>query len=476
MDWPRLDTSSWNLSLGAAATSVLAACGPFVVLDGETDTDAATDTDPNPSEPSETDTIPPVECYSASDCEPGYECIGNACIPYDYYCNDGGCCYEYCCYDECCYGDCYYECYSDEQCGSQALCVSDYGYAACLVPLELPVCDVAPQVGMIELPPLGEGEIVSLSFVKLDGDSASELVVGRTGSAELHWGADAAPPVLLPVQGESVIDAVSTDLDGDGDEDIIASTLEGSLLVVQSDGAGGFSLWQVVPFGLVLSDLAPLRWSSEGGRPDLVSRDSNGQAMLHVTDSAGWFEAALTFETSSEVYSLAPLDYQGDGLGDMVVQDGSSTAIFWGDFGGDRSPEGYLTGEAHGLRQMLSGRIDELLPDEVIGHTRLDGWLLLELWANGDGSPQRFSLSGEDTLAAMGDFDGDGTADVIAAGGSTISYVRSTPESGYPTLACRTTYFSGLPTVSMAVADFDGNGRAYVALDGGGSNTATIML
>ena len=34
MDWPRLDTSSWNLSLGVVATSLLAACGPFVVLEG----------------------------------------------------------------------------------------------------------------------------------------------------------------------------------------------------------------------------------------------------------------------------------------------------------------------------------------------------------------------------------------------------------------------------------------------------------
>jgi hypothetical protein len=488
MDWPRLDTSSWNLSLVAAASTMLAACGPFVTLDGETDTDTGGTTDgddppnptnptnPNPSQP-ETDTTPPVECSSNSDCEPGWECIGNVCMPYDDYCDTGYCCYEYCCYDDCCYGECYYECYSDEECGPQALCVSDYGYNSCVYPYELPECGGVPEVVVLDLPQLAEGEMVSLSFVAVNGDSAADLVVGRTDGAELHWGANAAPPGLLPVPpGVSVSDAVSGDFDVDGDQDIVVATLQSTLLMLHGDGAGGFTLVEELALGYESFDLVALEWNGDG-LVDLAYRSSDGAAQLQLNNGMSAFGGGMSLAVN-EVYSVVPTQFEGGGSNDLAVQAGEGTYVFFSDFGGDAEPDLYLEGEAHGVRQLLSGPIDGEDPDEVIGYTRLDDWLLLELWAYGGGTPQRFSLATDDTLAATGDFDGDSVTDVIAAGGVTLAYVRGTND-GYPTLACQSTYVTGVQTYTMAAGDFDGNGRSDVAIDAGGDGGlrhTSIML
>jgi len=476
MDWPRLDTSSWNLSLGAIATSMLAACGPFVILEGETDSDTNAETDPDPpgpSEPGPTDTTPSVECYNASDCEPGYDCIDNVCMPYDYYCGTGGCCDDDCCYEECCYGECYNGCYSDEECGPQALCESDYGYNECVYPYELPECDT-PEVLVLGLPQVGDGDIVSLSFVAANGDTASDLVVGRGGNAELHWGADVAPPDLLPVPGgQSVIDAVAGDFDGDGDQDIVVSTLEGSLMVLAGDGTGNFVFVQESSFGEALYDLAALHWNGDGAL-DVACRTSNGGALLLLNDGMGGLGNGVSLPAGA-VYSLALTDFGGDDYDDLVVQDESSAEVFLGDFSGDLTPDVYLSGVAHGLRQVLSGPIDAFEPDEVIGYSRQDTWLLLELWANGGGTPQRYALFGEDGLAATGDYDGDGVTDVLTYGGSVVGYVHGSAENGYPTFTCRGTYFIGMPAYSLAVGDFDGNGRADVALDGGATSVSVLL-
>ena len=77
-------------------------------------------------------------------------------------------------------------------------------------------------------------------------------------------------------------------LDGDGDEDIIASTLEGSLLVVQGDGAGGFSLWQVVPFGLAATQRAMAAAFAQSGVSGQMGLRKGQDGHVFVTDGGHW--------------------------------------------------------------------------------------------------------------------------------------------------------------------------------------------
>ena len=192
MDWPRLDTRWWNLSFGVAATT-MAACGPTITLDddtGETITDTDGETD---SETTPTTQPPPLECVNSSDCDPGYECIDNECVPYDY-CSDGGCC-DYG-YDGCCYGECYYyECYGDADCGVGGLCE---GFQECVWLESITDCGPVPDLLPIREP----ADIFTLAT--RDAVNISKLK-NRDG-----WGEKSAKNLFAAIEaGADTFDCVS---------------------------------------------------------------------------------------------------------------------------------------------------------------------------------------------------------------------------------------------------------------------------
>jgi hypothetical protein len=471
MDWPRLDTSSWNLSLGVVATSMLTACGPFVILEGETDTDSVTDSDPSPSEPSETDTLPPGECNVSSDCGPGYECIDNVCMPYGYYCDDGGCCYGGsggCCYDECCYGGCYYsECYADEECGPQSICSTDYGYGQCQYISPLPACAGEPSVVPLSLPDVDES-FVSLSFVDANGDAAQDLVMGSAGRAWLVLGPGEVPPIELPVPPDVWPgEAVSGDFDGDGDTDLALSTDVGRLLMIDGNGAGGWTLTSDFLISGWFGNLAALQWNGDGSL-DLAVIDEFGNALVLLNAGDGTISDIGVLPTSTPVNSLVATDFGSDGYGDLLAQDPGSATLFLGDFSGDYSADLFLPGTVHGFRTLVSGPMAPGTPYEVVGHSTLPGWRMLELWNDVLVGPYRFALPGlESHSVELGDYDGDSVRDVLLASAESIVYVHALDDGfGGVWLECQSTYFIGGRTVTMAAGDFDGDGRADVALDG----------
>jgi hypothetical protein len=481
MDWPRLDASSWNLSLGAVAASMLAGCGPLVVLEGETDTDSVTDTDPSPTEPSETDTTPWGPCNGSNECPPGYDCIGNVCMPYDYYCQDGGCCYGGtggCCYYDCCYGDCYYsECYSDAECGPQEICSNDYGYGQCEYVAPLPECGDFPEVVPLVLPDTDEG-FVWLSFVDANGDAAQDLVMGGAGRAQLQLGPGEVPPIDLPVPPDvGVGEAVAGDFDGDGDTDLVLATDIGRLLVIDGDGAGGWALSNDQAISGYFGNMVALQWNGDGTL-DLAGTDESGNVLVLRNAGDGTFPEIGVLPTSAPVNSLARTDLGGDGYGDLVAQEPGSAPVFLGDFSGDYTVDFHLPGTVHGYRTLVSGPMAGGAPYEVIGHTAMPGWRLLELWNDVLVGPYRAALplGLETQFVELGDLDGDAVQDVVLGAGETVTYVHAAADGfGGVWLDCQSTYSLGGPYGVMAVGDFDGNGRADIAYDGFGGPVVLLV-
>lgn len=457
MDWPTVDTRWWNLSLGVVATTAMAACGPTILLDeGESITDSDTDGPQTP--PPDTTDPPRGNCQIHADCEPGDLCVDNVCVPEDtYYCQDGGCCYDYG-YDDCCYGDCYYEeCFSDEECGPAAVC----SYGQCLPVQALPACD-EPDLTLLPLPIEDEDPIVSLAFVDGNGDEAEDLLVGRSAGARLYLGNDNAVVDLPLPEGELVLDAVSGDFDGDGHPDLALTDGVDSITILRGDGAGAFELGSTVEVGLPITKLEAIQWDSDGAL-DLAGLSSAGVTTLHYGDGAGGISASATLEGDADQYSMAAGRLDEDGLDDLVVQSVERAQVFLGNdeeavSAGGSLPESELSDppwERHLLTRALEGQGFS----DVIGRTnKAHDWLLLEAWGS-SGIVQQYALDGRAEHAGVGDYDGDGVTDLVLAGDERLTLVRG-GEGGESIFECQVQLLVEVSAGQLAVGDFDADGRA----------------
>lgn len=476
MDWPTLDTRWWNLSLGVVATTMMAACGPTIILDEE---ESITDSD-GPDVPPNTTVPPRGECQVHADCEPGNVCIDNVCMPDDtYYCDDSGCCNDYgydCCYGDCCYygDDCYYyeECFEDAQCGFGEVCE----YFACQPVEFLPACE-QPDLTALPLPAEDDDPIISLSFVDGagSGDEAEDLLVGRASGARLHRGSDGAVVDLPLPEGEVVLDAVSGDFDADGDRDLAFTDGADSITILLGNELGEFELGSTIDVGTAITHLEALQWNSDGA-VDLAGLTVLGTTVLHLGDGMGGLQAGMTVEGNADTYSLASGRFNDDELEDLIAHDGGRSLIFLGNDEQDVAMDGALPDREVDNptwgRRLLVGDVDGVGFSEVIGHTNMDsGWLLFETWSNGF-DRQAYALEEAVEHGDLGDYDGDGDLDVVLAGGDRLTFVRAAPGGSSTVVECQAQLSIGVDVEQLAVGDFSGDGRAQIAI----AHDAQVLL
>ncbi|MEX1365447.1 MAG: VCBS repeat-containing protein [Nannocystaceae bacterium] len=434
-----------------------------------TDSDGETDSD---TEPPSTTSPPPVECIDSSTCEPGWECIDGECVPYDY-CADGGCCdYGYggdCCYDGCCYGECYYyECYSDAECGPGGLCES---FQECTWVDPLAECGDPP--ALLGLPLLEDApeQVVSLSFVDADGDAAADLVVGTEGGAATLFRGSDGPPQASPLPfpgGAPLLDVASADLTGDGLPDLVGADALGRIIVLAADGAGGFSPASETPGVGPITRLSVLDWDGDA-TPDLATLGGDGLVSVFLGDGAGGFAGVFALDTDNGAYTLATGTFGADAFDDVLVHTEERGSLFWGNAVGDAQPDGELAPSGHGRRGVVAADFDGAGVTDIAGHTPIETfdepWALIEGWRNGLAPVQRQALLAPVSVSDRGDVDGDGLTDAVAVGEWTLSILHGSPEGGdAPLFACHDRLTLEYPARLLALGDYDGDGLADIAV------------
>jgi hypothetical protein len=278
----------------------------------------------------------------------------------------------------------------------------------------------------------------ALLLVDVDRDGDRDLLVGESGEPVRALRNDGSgrftdvTAALMPALTLGTTDLGASDVDGDGDLDVvIASNLDGNRVFV-NDGTGRFA---VAARGRLPLDgywTSALAIADLGGdaRPDLVFGStgcSAGQAQVHLNDGAGLFTAGAATALSGacgETYSVAPLtDLDGDGDLDAIL--------------GNEGPNLVLFQDGEG----------QFMPDF-------------------DALP----LHRDTTYAlATGDVDGDGDADVLAgsAGGQARLYLndgRGRFADGTARLPVR---IDGTSSVLLADVDGDRDLDAALGVRGG---------
>jgi hypothetical protein len=294
------------------------------------------------------------------------------------------------------------------------------------------------------------------------------------------------------------------DLNADGKPDLVLSS-SGKISVLLNTTPNGATTPSFAthvdfaatgPYTAVIADL------NGDGKPDLAVASEYGPAVsvLLNTTAAGAttpsFTGAVNFTTGSQPVSIAIADLNGDGKPDLVAADSNATAVsvllnttangattpsFAAkvDFATDTAPTHVAAADINS-----DGKPDLVVVDVDLSAQTSLVTVLLNTTAPAAATPSFAAMVGFPTRGgirfAAGDLDGDGKPDLVtaASGANVVSVLLDTTTSGAttPTFTSHVEFATGMWANSVAIGDFDGDGKPDLAVSANTSNVVSVLL
>jgi hypothetical protein len=321
------------------------------------------------------------------------------------------------------------------------------------------------------------------------GGAAFTLTVNGTGfvsGAQVNWNGSARTTTFV---NESKLTA-SVKLSD------IASVNTASVTVVNPAPGGGksnavlfevtnpngtsFTTAATLPAGSGPSAVATGDFNGDGKVDLAVVNESSDNVSVFLSNGDGTFQAAVNYSVASLPMSIAVGDFNGDGKLDLAVVNNMSDSV------------SVLLGKGDGTFQPAVNYGVASLPMSIaVGDFNGDGKLDLAVVNNmsdsvsvllgkGDGTFQpavNYGVGSNPTSVAVGDFNGDGKLDLVVgdfvAPNSNLSVLLGNGDGTFQTSANNTV---GIAATSVAVGDFNGDGKLDVALAGGHCKTGCPIL
>jgi hypothetical protein len=278
--------------------------------------------------------------------------------------------------------------------------------------------------------------------------------------------------------GSYPISLAVADVNSDGIPDLAVANVAddlGTVSVLLGQGDGTFQAPQSYgvatnPSFVVVGDF------NRDGKLDLAVTGvdpSSGQGMLDILPGNGdsTFQAAQGYATGRSPTSVAVADFNGDGSPDLAVANGTdpgTVTILLGNGDGTLRPPQSYAASPSALSVAVADFNGDGRPDLAV--TGRPGVVIL--LGQGDGSFQAAHTyhaisDSEPGLVAVGDFDSDGKLDLAIAGGTGVTILLGQGDS---TFQAARTYAVGPYAYSVAVGDFNADGLADLAVGNFGTS------
>jgi hypothetical protein len=290
-------------------------------------------------------------------------------------------------------------------------------------------------------------------------------------------------PTLYPI-GTLPVSVAVADLNGDGIPDMVtANSLHNNVSVLLGNGDGSFKPLVNYPGGPTPNAVAVADFNHDG-IPDLaVANDVDGGTVsVLLGNGDGSFQNPVSYSAGNYAYGLAVGDFTGHGNRDLVVVDnghvlpyrpgGLSVLLSNGD-GTFKPPVFYSTGQypfPYGVAvgDFRGNGVADLVA-AIAGGSSVQVFL-----GNGDGSfqnPVTYAVGSYPYRVAVADLRGNGISDLVTANGAGVSVLLG---NGNGTFQAHQDYAAG-PVNSVAVADLNGDGIPDV-VTANSYPTATISV